>query len=333
MDVVLHSRRHNDVSLLAPRFFAREELYAEFISIVFNAVVAACTHFEQVVNLFFRCNAFGIIDVAIRTGEGNNFSAEFSSFLADTPGYVTEACGSDGLAFDILAVVLEDIFEEVNSAVARSFRTDEGTAVAEAFTCEDAIFEAAFQAAIFTIKVTDFTAANAHVTSGNVDIGTNVTIESLHEALAETHDFSIGFASRIEVGTAFSAADRKTRQGILEDLFETEEFDDAGVNVLLETKAAFVGPDSAVELETVTGVRMIFAFIVLPYNAEGELAFRFNDTVEEVEFFIFRMTFYDGIQGRENFFDGLDEFRFVSVFRFDIFDYRCKILVHNLITP
>lgn len=227
MDIVLHSRRHDDVDFAAPRFFAREEFDAEFIGIVLDAVAAAVAHFDDVVDLFLRSDAVRVIDVAVRTGQSNDFGTQFRSFLADAPGYVAEAGSGDSLAFDVLAVVFENVFQEVYGAVARSFRTDAGTAEAEAFAREDTVFEAAFQAAVFAEEVADFTAADAHVPSRYVDIRTDVAIESLHIALAETHDFSVGLARRVEVSPAFGAADRQAGQCVLENLFKAQEFDDA----------------------------------------------------------------------------------------------------------
>lgn len=95
---------------------------------------------------------------------------------------------------------------------------------------------------------------------------------------------------------AFSAANRKTRQRVLENLFETEELNDTGIYVFLETETAFVWPDCAVELATVTGVRMDFAVVIFPDNAECKHPFRFDHTIQEIVFFVFRMTFYNRIR-------------------------------------
>ena len=48
-----------------------------------------------------------------------------------------------------------------------------------------------------------------------------------HKALAESHNFTVRFAFRVEIRTAFAAADRKACQGVLENLFKTKEFDNA----------------------------------------------------------------------------------------------------------
>jgi hypothetical protein len=50
--------------------------------------------------------------------------------------------------------------------------------------------------------------------------------EFAHEALAEAHDFVVGFAFRIEIGSAFAAAHHEAGQRVLENLFKAEELDD-----------------------------------------------------------------------------------------------------------
>ena len=116
--------------------------------------------------------------------------------------------------------------------------------------------------------------------------------------MAETHDFGIRFAGRIEVGAALAAADRKTCQSIFENLFETEELNDTGIYVRLETKAAFVGPDCTVELTAITDIRVDFALVVFPDNAESEHSFRFNNTIQDIELFIFGMFFDNRFERR-----------------------------------
>ena len=120
------------------------EFYAEFISIILNTVAAARTHFNEVINLFGRYDTFGIVYISVRTGEGNNFSTQFGSFFTNTPANVTETGSGNCFAFNVDIIMFEYVFQVVNSTVTRCFRTDKGTAVAEAFTCENAVFESAF---------------------------------------------------------------------------------------------------------------------------------------------------------------------------------------------
>ena len=89
--VVLHCARHYDVNLAAERLLAREEFYAELVRIILYTVAAARVHLEHIVNLLFRYNAIGIIDVAVRTGKGDYLTAELGNLLCYAPSNITEA--------------------------------------------------------------------------------------------------------------------------------------------------------------------------------------------------------------------------------------------------
>ena len=67
-----------------------------------------------------------------------------------------------------------------------------------------------------------------------------MAIKFSHEALAEAHDFIIGFTLGIEVRTTFTAADRHAGQRVLENLLKTEELDDSEINGRMKTEAALV---------------------------------------------------------------------------------------------
>ena len=100
-----------------------------------------------------------------------------------------------------------------------------------------------FRRRYWPIQVADLTAAHAHVAGGNVDVGPDVAVQGGHEALAEPHDLGVGLAGGIKVGAALAAADGQAGQGVLEDLLEAQELDDAGIHVGLEAQAALVGAD------------------------------------------------------------------------------------------
>ena len=108
----------------------------------------------------------------------------------------------------------------VHSAVAGSLGTEGGAAVGSALTGENAVLPYALQTAILAIHKADLTAAYADITSGHVAVGANVTIQSSHEALAETHDFSVRLTTGVKVGTTLAAADGQTGQAVLEDLLK-----------------------------------------------------------------------------------------------------------------
>ena len=330
LDVVLHGRGHDDISLDAPGLFAGEEGNAELVGIILDTVSAGIAHLEQIVHLFLAGgNALLVEDVAVGTGEGDDLGTQVHGLLADAPGDIAEACAGDGLALDVLALMLEDFLQIVHCAVAGGFRTGQGTAVGEALAGENAVLPDALQAAVLAEQVADLTAADAHVTGGNVDVRPDVAVQSGHKALAETHDLRIGLAGGVEIGAALAAADGKTGQTVLEDLLKAQELDDAGIDIGLEAQAALVGAESAVELAAVADVGVIIALVIHPDDAEGEHPLRLDHAVEQVSLHILGMGVDDRGNGGEDLLDGLHEFRLIAMLFLDIVDDALDICIHN----
>ena len=73
---------------------------------------------------------------------------------------------------------------------------------------------------ILSEKITDLTSAYANISGWYIGISADIFAKFCHKALAECHYFSVRFAFRIKVGTAFSAADRKTSERIFENLLK-----------------------------------------------------------------------------------------------------------------
>ena len=73
---------------------------------------------------------------------------------------------------------------------------------------------------ILSENITDFTTAYANITAWYNGISADIFAKFCHKALAECHYISVRFAFRIKVGTAFSAADRKTSERIFENLLK-----------------------------------------------------------------------------------------------------------------
>ena len=48
-------------------------------------------------------------------------------------------------------------------------------------------------ATVLEEKIPDFPGAHAHISGGHVHVGPDVTVQSLHEALAEPQDLRVGF--------------------------------------------------------------------------------------------------------------------------------------------
>ena len=285
-------------------------------------------HLQDEVQLLLGDNAVGIVDIAVGAGEVGDLGAQLRGLLHDAPAHVAVAGNGDALALDGVILVLQHFLQVVHSAVAGGLGTDQGAAVAQALTGEDAVLPHALQAAVLAVQVADLAAAHAHVTGGNVDVRPDVAIQSGHEALAETHDLGVGLAGGIEVGTALGAADGQAGQAVLEGLLKAEELDDAFVHVLLEAQAALVGADRAVELAAPAAVGVPLTVIIAPHNAEGEHTLGLDHTAQQVDLLILGVLFDHRLQRGQNFLDGLHELGLVAMLGLDALEHACQISIH-----
>jgi len=213
---------------------------------------------------------------------------------------------------------MEHVLYEVECTVAGCLRTEDGTAPGHALAGQHAGVVFAGEFLIHAVEEADFAAAYAYVTCGNVGIHADVVPEFLHECLAETHDFSVGFAYRVEVGTALCTAHRKRGEGVLEGLLETEELQHGGVYCLVETQTAFVRADCAVELYAVTEVGLYFALVVNPRYAESEDTVRLDDTFNDFGLLKFGMLVVNLFDRFEDFAYCLQVFAFTRVAKFQV---------------
>src|SRR5690606_33915202 len=115
-------------------------------------------------------------------------------------------------------------------------------------------FVAVGQALVLAEEIADLAAAYADVARRHVGVLAQVTVELGHEGLAEAHDLAVGTAARIEVGAALSAADRQSRQRVLEGLLEAQELDDSEIHRRVEPEPALVGPERGIELDAEAAV-------------------------------------------------------------------------------
>ena len=161
--------------------------------------------------------------------------------------------------------------------------------------------------------VSDFTCARADIAGRNVRVRANVLCKLGHEGLAETHHFGIALAFRIEVGTTLAATHGKTGQAVLENLLEAEELENRGVDGRMETETALVRSDGGVELDAVAAVNLDVSLVIDPGDAEDNLAFRFDDAVDDTVRFVGLVLFDDRFEGFEEFADSLVEFGFARV--------------------
>ena len=134
-----------------------------------------------------------------------------------------------------------------------------------------------------------------------------------HEGLAETHHLTVGFALGVEIRAAFRTAHGQRRQRILENLFETEEFQDRGIHRGVETQAALVGADCVVELDAVPEVDLDIALVIDPDHLEGEDTVRLHDAFCNAVGLEFRMLVVSLLYRHENFAHGLQVFAFAGV--------------------
>ena len=107
-----------------------------------------------------------------------------------------------------------------------------------------------------------------------------MSVKLCHKALAECHDLSVRFSLRVKIGTAFTAADRKSGKRIFKYLFKSKEFNNAQVNRRMQTEASLIRADSTVELNTETCIYMYLSLIINPGNAEHNLSFRINQSFQ-----------------------------------------------------
>src|SRR5690606_10840852 len=126
-------------------------------------------------------------------------------------------------------------------------------------------------------QVADLATTHADVARGHVGVLTDVAVELGHEALAEPHDLVIGAVPRVEVRPALAAADGKHGEGVLEDLLEAQELDDAEVHRRVEPQATLVGAEGAVELDPEAPVDVDLALVVLPGHPPDDLALGLAD--------------------------------------------------------
>ena len=278
-------------------------------------------------------NAVRIVDVAVGIGGGHNLRAEGLSLLGGEDGHVAGAGDDHGLAFEgIVAQHAHCLGGVIAQAVTGGFGTSQGAAEFEALAGQHAGILVA-DALVLAEQVADLAAAHVDITGRDVGELADVTAQFRHEGLAETHDFGVGLALRVEVGSALAAAHRQAGQGVLQDLLEAEELDDALVHARVEAQTALVGADRGVELDAVTAVDLHLALIVGPCDAELHHALRLDDALKHARLLIFRMLRNHRLEAFENLANGLQELRLVAVALLDLRVHALDVLVSEHILP
>ncbi len=140
-----------------------------------------------------------------------------------------------------------------------------------------------------------------------------MAIQLAHERLAEAHDFVVALALGIEVRAALAAAHGQRRQGVLEDLLEGQELEDAEIDRGMKAQAALVRADGAVHLDAETAVDLDAALIVDPWHAEDDGALRLHHPFDDAGLHVVRMGFEEGPEAANHFFHRLVELGLVGV--------------------
>ena len=134
-----------------------------------------------------------------------------------------------------------------------------------------------------------------------------------HESLAETHNFPVGLALGVEVGTALAAAHGQCGQAVLEDLLKAQELDYGCVNGGVQSQTALVRTDCGVELYTITSVDLNLAVVVNPGYTEHDLTLRLYDSLKDASLNQVGSLFENGLKALEDFSYCLKKFAFSLV--------------------
>jgi hypothetical protein len=213
--------------------------------------------------------------------EPDDGGAQLLGFFDGVDSHVTGAGNCYLGAIKRVTMGLHHFLGEIDTAIPGGFGAHQGTTPGEPLTGEHAGFVLVGKAAIHTEQVADFPAADANIAGGNVPIFTNMVVEFGHEGLTEPHDFGIGLAFGVEVSAALAAADGQTGKRVLEDLFETKEFDDAKVDGRVEAEPTLIGAKRRVELHPEAAVNLNNTLIVHPGNTEHKLSLWFAQPLNE----------------------------------------------------
>ena len=180
------------------------------------------------------------------------------------------------------------------------------------FTGQDS-GEFVFELFIHSEEISDFPGSDPDVTGGHVRVGADVPEKLHHETLTETHDFGVRFALGIKVGPALASAHGQGGQGVLENLFESQKFQDAQVDRGVKSQAALIRADGAVHLNAKTTVDPDRALIVHPGHPEADHPFRLDQPFHYTGLTVFRIHVHNRLDRFGHFADSLVKFLFMGI--------------------
>ena len=137
-------------------------------------------------------------------GKRDDGTAKLDDLESGVLGDVARAREGNTLALEGAAVgVLKHVLDVVDKTVTSSLRTDQATTPRETLTSKDTL-PAVAELAVSTEEVTDLSATDTDITSGNISLAANVLGQLSHERLAESSDLSIGLALGVEIGATLA---------------------------------------------------------------------------------------------------------------------------------
>src|SRR5690606_8785949 len=252
-------------------------------------------------------------DVARGVGCRERLGAELVQLLDRVDRDIARARHDRRAPLETIPAGREHLLQEEHGAVAGRLGAHLGAAPLHALAGEHPRLVAVGDLAVLAEQVADLARAHADVARGNVGVLAGVAVELGHEALREALDLAVAAAVRVEVAAALGSADALAGEGVLEDLLEAEELDDAEVDARVEAQTALVGAERGVELHTESAVHLHRTRVVDPRDAEHDLPLGFDESLEDPCLEVFGMLLEHRSDRLEHLVERLVEFGFARV--------------------
>ena len=277
IQLILRCARKGDVCLYSPYTSALMVLGVRTI-----LLVLCQTRTVYFLNLLQRChiNSIRIIYPPGGIGTGKNLNTKLLCLLNCVNSYISGTGDNSGLSGNINVIYFQKFLRKVQKTIAGCLCSCKRSAVAQTLSGKNP-FVAVTDSLVLSEKESDLAAANTDITGRYICVCADMTVKLCHKALAECHNLPVRFSLRIKIRSAFAASDRKSGQGIFENLLKSEEFNNSDIYRRMEPKAALVRSDGAVKLNTVSCVYLNLSIIIYPRNTKTDLTFRLTETLEK----------------------------------------------------
>ncbi|MPM62138.1 hypothetical protein SDC9_109004 [bioreactor metagenome] len=178
-------------------------------------------------------------------------------------------------------------------------------------------------------KITDFTRTDPDIAGRHVGIGTDMAVKLTHHILTKAHDLVFTLPLGVEIGAALAAAHRQRSQRILENLLESEKFQDTRINRRMKPQTAFVWTDRTVELNPATDIDLNFALVIHPWNLKDDGALRNHQSFQNAIFLILWLPVQQFAQRPVYFRHALDKLLFPAALLLQPVQHFSDITVHR----